>query len=287
MYAICRASGFLLGLFFISTGLFAQNTADLPTEKSQRDSYLGISLGVILPTDSLHQHQFLVQANAYALPGSGQNGFDLTGIMPVHRLDLQVGYAAQLSPNWRLGANIFLSKKDTEDQLSGELWLSHTSHIRDFLFWEKRVQFRADNTSREGSEARGQFLLRTGLGKRWALGDGHGLTSLLSFTAGLDTHESLGDTRTVDRTEWHLSLLWDRHERFPLALGLWAGRLTEYFFAIETTRYDANGNLIDFRPDRKLNIRRFTYGLRLLFRIGGARAAQPTQLQAMQSLRPR
>lgn len=270
-----RSLGCLFLFFSCAASAQSQLPRDFPLERSYYDPYYSSLLSVAFSPDSLEKHLFFLQGQTYSTFQGKADGFQ-AGLLPYQQASLQAGYAVEISPNWNLGFSGHFLRTAGREFFSGVLWASHSSHFSNGIVWEKRLAFRSRHENAKNGESEGAFLFRTGLGKRWAIGKKH-LSTLLSFAAELDTGNPPENTRTVERSAWQLLLLSQPIQKLPLSLGVWASRQTNYFFAIETFRYDADGNLIEYKPDRKLNLIRFGLGLQVLWHLRGGQQVRSLQ----------
>ncbi|MGF1533077.1 MAG: hypothetical protein ACFCUI_05205 [Bernardetiaceae bacterium] len=215
-----------------------------PTEKQNRHSEWGATAYLSTHLDSLHY--FTARADA-------RSGFAL-------------GYLSNISPQWTAGLTGTLQKINT-NRWQAQAWLGHSTTFGENIHWLKRTTLTLSPRS-QAEGLRPSIGVSTGL-----LGYLHTpaltFTILGSFGAMTYREDFLSMQRRIKQSQWRAEVWCNAKTYDKLLIGLSLHRQTDYFFALEATSFDADGNLIDFKPDRKLNIRQWTLGLQLWWRIAG------------------
>ena len=197
----------------------------------------------------------------------GDKAFGRLGNTPFSERNLEIGYEYFLKEKWQFGLSYRRYKganagRDNYYKAYGR----HNGNIKSLIFSkELSVSFlkEVDEPYLYDNANNTQVNLSVYLGKRYKLG-------VLTMQTGGEYlisrwNEAFGNRRTFNETE--LSF---RHQVLlgkKLVLELFAKRQTQYFFAEESTRFDKDGNIIEQKPYRKLNLFTPIYGVSLRFVI--------------------
>jgi len=254
---------FLIGIFFLFSSDWA--TAQ-PTEKLKIDTEShATAVGEYYLENS---SRFFVIANYQR----GNEIFGRLGNTPFSERNLEVGYEHFLKEKWQFGISYIRYKgANTGRDDYYKAYGRHNGRIRSLIF-SKELSFSFLNEVDE------PFLYEHGnntkvgisayLGKRYKLGN---LTMQTGVAYEISRwHESFGDRRTLNETE--LSLKHHILLGKQLVLELFAIRQTQYFFAEESIRFDKDGNILEQRPYRKLNLFTPIYGISLRLALNPQKA---------------
>ena len=248
------------GLLFFNIEVYGQ-----PTEKSKVETplRLGYEFNYFLSGSSY----FFVRGNY----DRGDETFGLLGNSPFSERNLGLGYERFLREKWQVGVWYRRFKGAVAGRRNYyQGYVRHNGTIGSLLFvksFSLTLLSEVDNTTFDNGN-NVEFGLSAYLGKRYQLGKFKMQTGL-QYEA-IKWHEPVGDARRINETRMSF-----RHQiklKDSWLVELFAQRQTQYFFAEESTRFNSAGQIIEFKPYRKLNLFKPIYGISVRVMLNASEA---------------
>lgn len=176
----------------------------------------------------------------------------------------RVGYAQLIQKKLHLGG--FL-QNDKENTFTYRLFLKHRSKISK-VYFDKQISLEFLKYAKPQFDNFEQGRLWFGLSYPFKLGEKKQFYPQLSYEIfkTLDKAEVLQNQRKIDRTRLRFDLAYEFSPKVKLSL--FALRETSYYFALAQFALDNTGQMIQKKPERRLNLLRPVYGFSLYLTFG-------------------
>lgn len=176
----------------------------------------------------------------------------------------RLGYAQLIQKNLHLG---IFAQNDKSKTFVYRLFLKHRSKISK-VYFDKQLSLEFVKYSKAYFESFEQGRLWFGLAYPFKLGKGKQFYPQLSYEIfkTLDKKEPFQNERKIDRTRLRFDLVYEFSSKVKLSL--FALKQSDYYFALAQFRLDTNGQMIEIKPERRLNLVKPVYGFSLYFNFG-------------------
>lgn len=176
----------------------------------------------------------------------------------------RVGYAQFIQKNLHLG--VFL-QNDKENTITYRFFLKHRSKISK-VYFDKQISLEFLKYAKPQFDDFEQGRLWFGLSYPFKLGEKKQFYPQISYEIfkNLDKADILQHQRKIDRTRLRFDLAYEFSSKVKLSF--FALKETNYYFALAQFKLDSNGQMIETKPKRRLNLIRPVYGFSLYFTLG-------------------
>ena len=163
---------------------------------------------------------------------------------------------------YRLGYSQFIQKKlyagafiqtDNNNTFTYRLFLNHRNKISE-VYFSKRLSFEASNHSNVQQNELKQGRLLLGLSYPIKIGAKKKFEPMIAYEVFKQFDKSFPseNQRKIDQTRLRIDLNYTLSSRVKLALLFF--KETSYYFALAQFQLDTNGQLIEIKPERRLNL---------------------------------